>query len=185
MTFRKIIRTVTPFLFVLLSLEAHSSTRQSQVIDGLKMDELHQSAPDFDFTDAKGNQIQLKAYRGKAVLLHFWASWCTPCQKELPDLVQLSKKLNGKNWVFLPISVDGPDQKAKAVKFLQGLKPEVPYFQVQDSKAADKYKTWGLPVTYLISPSGEIVARALGRRDWGAIKPDTVHDLNELFSGSK
>jgi len=156
----------------------------SQVIHQLKLDELHQAAPDFAFSDAHGRQKNLAGFRGKSVLLHFWASWCTPCQVELPDLMQLSKQLDSKRWVFLPVSVDEPDQSGKAIKFLQGLKPPVPFYQLKDPKAADKYKTWGLPVTYLVSPSGEIVARALGRRDW-KVNSAAAHDLNELFSPSK
>jgi peroxiredoxin len=162
---------------------AYSSNRQ-QVLHQYQMDELHQAAPDFTFSDAQGRKINLASYRGKAILLHFWASWCTPCQKELPDLALLSKQLDSRRWVFLPISVDEPEQRAKAAKFIEGLKPQMPFYQLTDSKAADKYKTWGLPVTYLISPSGEIVARALGRRDWVS-SPAAIHDLNELFSSSQ
>ncbi len=156
----------------------------NSVMHWFQMDELHQTAPDFTFSDAKGRKTLLSSYKGKAILLHFWASWCTPCQKELPDLVALSKQLDGKKWVFLPISVDEPEHHEKAMKFIEGIKSQVPFYQLTDPKAADKYKTWGLPVTYLISPSGEIVARALGRKNWTP-NPVAAHDLNELFSSTR
>jgi thiol-disulfide isomerase/thioredoxin len=174
---------VLPVLAFLIMVSAPSVTYSSnlkEVIREFQMVELHQSAPNFTFTDAQGRKVDLSSYRGKAVLLHFWASWCTPCQKELPDLVQLSKLLDSKRWVFLPISVDEPDQRSKAAKFLEGLKGPVPFYRSNDPKAVDKYKTWGLPVTYLISPSGEIVARALGRKNWMPGQ-DAAHDLNDLF----
>jgi thiol-disulfide isomerase/thioredoxin len=174
----------TVLLTVLLLASVSFSASQKDVIHQFHMDEMNQAAPNFTFVDAQGHSVSLDSYRGKAVLLHFWASWCTPCQKELPELVQLAKQLDSKSWVFLPITVDEPSQRAKALKFLQGLKPQVPFFQLNDSKAAEKYKTWGLPVTYLISPSGEIIARALGRRDWLA-NPDAVNTLNLLFAASK
>lgn len=183
MALKKTAQTLILLAAFILAGAGFSSIR-TQVIRQFQMDELSQTAPDFAFINAQGRQFNLGSFRGKAVILHFWASWCTPCQKELPDLMLLSQQLDSKRWVFLPVSVDESDQRDKVIQFLQGTKSKVPFYQIKDPKEADKYKTWGLPVTYLISPSGEIVARALGRREW-TTKKDAAHDLNELFSSSR
>ena len=161
-----------------------SDPSKSDVIRRYGLDELHEEAPSFVFTDALGKAIDFKTYRGKSVLLHFWASWCEPCRKELPELKKLVSEPGGESWVFLPISVDAPKDRGKALKFIRELKAKIPLNSLRTPGTADKYLTWGLPVTFWIDSRGEIVARALGKRDWLA-KPDAARDLNSLFQSNQ
>jgi thiol-disulfide isomerase/thioredoxin len=178
------VKILAALLFLFLAARSWAtgaSTNASKVIRAFHLDELHESAPDFTFTDAKGVKSQLKDYRGKAILLHFWASWCTSCRKELPDLSRLGSELDSNKWVFLPISVDKPAEQEQALALLKDLGLEAQFRTIQELNSVEKYLTWGLPVTYLISPQGEIIARALGDRAWTA-NSSAVRELGALFT---
>src|SRR3954467_4967729 len=79
-----------------------------------RLDELDQDAPDFAIVDRQGKSFRLNDDRGKGVILHFWASWCDSCRKELPDLRALVSRLDANRWVFLPITVDEEDKRQEA-----------------------------------------------------------------------
>jgi peroxiredoxin len=76
---------------------------------GLAQTEEGQKAPDFSLQNLQGETIFLKDLRGKIVVLDFWATWCLPCRKSLPELAELDKKYRDKKVVFLGLSIDDPD----------------------------------------------------------------------------
>jgi thiol-disulfide isomerase/thioredoxin len=172
------------FLLSVIALAPAQGSNEDRWISDLHFDELNQEAPDLSFVDATGKSLSLSSYRGKAILLHLWATWCKPCQKELPDLENFSKQLDSREWVFLPIAVNEPSERVQLEKFLKTIPVAVPLFQVRQSTNSEKYQTWGLPATYVISPTGKILARALGRRDWLGI-PNAARDLNAAFVPAK
>ncbi len=165
---------------ILSSAEGAEGASESAWISHLHLDVLNQEAPDLDFLDSRGVNLSLSSFRGKAILLHLWASWCEPCRKELPDLERFSKQLDPQHWVFLPIAVNEPSERAQVETFLKTTAASIPFFMVQVSKNSQKYQTWGIPATYVISPQGKILARALGRRDWLGTA-NAARELNAAF----
>ncbi|RXK86770.1 TlpA disulfide reductase family protein [Filimonas effusa] len=116
-------------------------------------------APDFKQPDSTGRQVSLSSLRGQYVLLDFWASWCKPCRAANKALVKLYDKYSGRNLIFLGVSVDTRrDAWLKAVK-----DDQLAWLQLCDLQrenlAATVYQITGVPTTYLLDPSGVIIAR--------------------------
>lgn len=132
----------------------------------LGIQEIRQEAPDFIIKGSDGNMMSLKDFRGKVIILHFWATWCKPCKEELPAFEKLYQGLKGKDAAFLPISVYAKANKDEVDAFAIGLGASFPVFLARDGNVTDKYWTWGVPVTYLIDKKGWIIGRATGPRDW-------------------
>ena len=116
-------------------------------------------APEFSITGMKGENIELKEYAGKYILLDFWASWCAPCRGEMPNLVKLYKECKGKNFEIIGISLDQKeDAWKKAVKYLKMTWPQACDFQVWYGPIARAYNLSAVPYTVLINPEGKIEA---------------------------
>lgn len=119
-------------------------------------------APDFVSTDTSGNPVRLSDFRGKYVLLEFWANWCVPCRAQSPHLVEMYKKYNDKGFTILQYSMDdkSAEQKWKAAIIKDGLV----WTQVSDlngfeSKVAKLYGVQPIPDNFLIDPNGVIIGR--------------------------
>jgi peroxiredoxin len=121
-------------------------------------------ALDFTQPDTTGSLVSLSSFRGKYVLVDFWASWCGPCRNENPNVVENFHKFKEKNFTILGVSLDRPGQKAK---WLQAIKEDnltwthVSDLQFWNNAAAQLYHIQGIPQNILIDPSGKIVARNL------------------------
>lgn len=121
---------------------------------------------DFSWSE-NGKEVKLSDHKGKVILLNFWATWCPPCRKELPDLAQISTELKGKDFVIIGVSVD--DNQEILDKFLQTNK--IPYTVVfEPNELVGKYMmTAGqtqnvVPQTYIIDKEGKVVEAVLGSR---------------------
>ena len=137
-------------------------------LKALGIQELKQEAPDFTIKDPGGKVMGLKDFRGKVVILHFWATWCKPCKEEFPAFEKLYQGLKGKDAAFLPISIDAKANKDEVDAFARGLGATFPVFLARDGNVTDRYWTWGVPVTYFIDKKGWIIGRAIGPRDWAS-----------------
>lgn len=146
-------------------------------IDALKVTAIGAVAPDFTQNDANGTPVKLSSFRGKYVLLDFWASWCGPCRQENPNVVRNYNKYKTKNFTVVGVSLDKPEGKAA---WLAAIKSDgLEWTQVSDLKfwnneAAALYQVSSIPQNYLIDPNGKIIAKNLRGEDLDA-------KLQELF----
>jgi peroxiredoxin len=120
--------------------------------------------PDFNLATPDGKKLSLKDFRGKVVLLNFWASWCVPCREEMPAMEKLYQEYKQKNFVVLAIAVK--DRKQDAIDFVKELRLSYPIALDPEAQVGTLYGAWGLPATYLIGPKGEGLARGWGPADW-------------------
>ena len=132
------------------------------------------AAPDFTVTDIDGKKLTLSAYKGKVVLLDFWATWCTPCRAEIPHFVEMQQKYGPQGFQVIGISMD---DDAKPVKeFYRQYNMNYPV-AVGDDKLAQSFGgVLGLPVNFIIDREGRIHAKYLGATDVSVIDK-AVSDL--------
>jgi cytochrome c biogenesis protein CcmG/thiol:disulfide interchange protein DsbE len=123
----------------------------------------HPLAPDFSLTDLSRQPLQLSRYRGKVVLLNFWATWCSPCRSEIPRFVDLQSKYDRDGFEIIGISLDD-DPKLVRAFYLQ-LRMNYPV-AIGDAKLAEQYGgILGLPVSFLIGRDGRIYVKHAGEAD--------------------
>lgn len=129
---------------------------------------LHKPAPAFTRNGLDGKPVRLRAYRGKVVLLNFWATWCGPCQVELPRFVAWQQQYGPKGLQVIAISMDDSAEPVRGL--VRKLNPDFPVV-MGDEKIGTLYGgVLGLPVTFLISRDGKIAERIQGGSDLGAME---------------
>ena len=134
------------------------------------------STPEIALGTLEGKKIALKDFRGKVVLLNFWATWCVPCREEMPAMEKLYQEFKDKNFAIFAVAVK--DRRQDAVDFVKELKITYPIGLDPEGKVGQEYGAWGLPATYLIGPKGEGLARGWGPADWhGAAARKLIKDL--------
>ena len=124
------------------------------------------ATPPLELADAEGANHRLADYRGKVVLVNFWATWCEPCRAELPTLERLRVALAGKPFVILAVQMGGSARTAQDVA--QSLRLRFPLLLDRKSTATARWGVDTLPTTFLIRPDGEIAFRITGEMDWSS-----------------
>lgn len=147
-------------------LAAKEPRTQEQSDDGSEEAQQKTPAPDFTVYDAEGNEAQLSDYVGKPIVLNFWASWCGPCQMEMPDFHEKYLEL-GEDFHFLMINMtDGSRETVEsASEFISEREYTFPVFYDTQSSAAMTYGAYSLPTTYFIDAEGYVIAQATGAID--------------------
>ncbi|GAA3995724.1 TlpA disulfide reductase family protein [Hymenobacter fastidiosus] len=125
-------------------------------------------APAFSQQTPEGKTVALADYRGKYVLIDFWASWCGPCRAENPAVIKLYNEYKGRNFEILGVSVDNEKTREKWVKAIQEdhlTWPQVSDLRGMDNEVAQRYHVRAVPQNFLIDPTGKIVAANLHGED--------------------
>jgi peroxiredoxin len=124
------------------------------------------TAPEFSLPDFKGNMISLNSFRGKYLLVDFWASWCRPCRAENPNVVKAYNRFKDKNFTILGVSLDKDKDAWMKAAMDDGLSwNHVSDLQEWNSVVVPLYKIDGIPYNVLIDPSGKIIAEGLRGED--------------------
>ena len=156
------------------SAEAPQTSQQAQA--GTSYETNPVPAPDLTLETMDGRQINLADQNGKVILVNFWATWCAPCRREIPDLINLYSEMKDEGLMIVGIAVD--QEGAKVVK---------PYVQKQDinypivldpDQSTEKHfdAMYGLPTTYVVNTEGKIVRRVLGVFPVEDMRP-TLNDM--------
>lgn len=125
-------------------------------------------APEFELKNAAGRTVSLRDYRGKVVLLDFWATWCTGCKEEIPGFSELAIRYRSKGLNVVGVAMDEEGWKA-ITPFLAGTKVSYPML-AGDQRTFDSFGLKALPDTFLIDPQGRIAATYVGLVDQGDVE---------------
>lgn len=142
------------------TFDSYRKSALSDISNGLA---IGQSAPDFSLPDIYGGTLNLSTFKGQYVLIDFWASWCQPCRKENPNIVEAYKKFRKRNFIVISISLDSKhEQWEKGVK-ADGLvwRHHASDLQKWRSPVVQAYDIKGIPANFLIDTNGVIIARDL------------------------
>ena len=134
-------------------------------------------APDFALQDLQGKQVKLSDFRGKAVLLNFWATWCGPCKIEMPWFVELQKQYGPRGFEIVGVALDDSG-KDEIQKFAKEMGVNYTILQGQDA-VGDAYGAIGLPTTFYIDRNGKIIDSASGLVSRGEIEDNVKKSLGE------
>lgn len=121
-------------------------------------------APAFVLVGLDGQPRGKHDYRGRVVLLNFWASWCPPCREEFPSLQRLQQGMGGRDFTVVAIAV--ADDEGAVGRFLDGRQPGFDVLLDDARKTATDYRAAGVPVTYLLDRDGRLVAGKTGPLHW-------------------
>lgn len=122
-------------------------------------------APSFTLAGLDGRKQSLADYKGKLVLLHFWATWCRPCLEELPSLYRMQRAITDDRFALLTVSVDD-NSKIVSDFFKRHKVPALPVLMDTTKKVPTAYGTEKFPESYLIDSTGKVRFRFVNKRDW-------------------
>jgi peroxiredoxin len=125
-----------------------------------------------------GGEATLGDFARQAVVLNFWATWCTPCTLEMPTLERLWRGYRGRGLVVVGVSVDRGAPRGLIEPYVRHLDITFPVLLDPDMKTAGAWRVVGLPATFLIKPGGEVVGMATGPREWDSAE---MRDLIETL----
>jgi peroxiredoxin len=137
-------------------------------------------APEFSLPRLGGGELALRALRGKVVLLNFWATWCAPCEQEMPAMQRLYARLAPRGFELVAISQD--DGAAAVDRFRERLALAFPIALDPSHAVSRRYQSYRYPESFLVDREGVLVARYIGERDWDA--PEYVGRIERLLDAS-
>lgn len=142
----------------LLFIEAYGATGQLKAYKG------NLDSPEFSLTDMHEKTHSLKDYQGNIVLLQFWATYCTPCRKEMPTMNSLIRKMEGKP--FRIVTVNMAESKASINKFLDKVPVDFPVLLDTDGAILSQWKVYAAPANFILDKQGKILFTLYGAIDW-------------------
>ena len=130
-------------------------------------------------SDANGARHDLADYRGKVVLVNFWATWCEPCREEMPSIERLRRSLEDRPFAVLAVNLAEPEPRVR--EFLAKLPLGFPVLLDRDGAASRAWRARLLPVTFIVGPDARLRYSYLGALDWSA--PEVRDAMLALLQG--
>ena len=138
------------------------------------------ATPALALRDLRGATHDLASYRGKVVLVNFWATWCEPCRDELPSMQRLEQRLAGQPFVVLAVNADEPEARIR--KFLSQAALDFTVLLDPEMRAAREWKARILPASFVVDRDGRVRYSARGDLDW--TDPRVIGAIRALISES-
>lgn len=127
---------------------------------GLKKEE---RAPSITITTLDGEDVTLEDYRGKKILLNFWATWCPPCRKEMPDMQRLYEENHDDDFIVLAVNMTNTEKKRSDVaRFVEQYQLSFPILMDENGKVAQQYEILSYPTSFFIDSDGVIRGKIVG-----------------------
>ena len=133
-------------------------------------------APDFTLKNMDADTISLSNYRGRWVLLHFWASWCGPCRREMPEIQRLAMRFSQDKLVILMVNT--AEDEDTVFSFMAEVGLDTGSLLDRDGRVTEAWKPRGLPTSFLIDPAGRVQFQVIGGREWS--NPAYINFLKQL-----
>ena len=140
------------------------------------------TAPNFDVATLDGRRVKLSDYRGKAVLLNFWATWCSPCKVEMPWFVDLQKKYGNDGLVILGVAMDD-SEASKIAEFANEMGVNYPVLLGTDKVSEDYGNVEFLPTSFYIDREGKIVGKGEGLLGQADVEQNVLKALSSPVAG--
>ena len=173
------------FVFLLLTaggLPGALSAQEPELSHALALLDSPVIAPSFSLGDMEGESHALGDYRGKVILLNFWATWCPPCRHEMPAMERLYQRFRERGFVVLAINQwEDPDHVFAYTGALDVF-PSFPILFDPKSSVSQEYGVKGLPTSFVIDRKGRLVYRAIGGREFD--HPEIVQIIEGLLADS-
>lgn len=136
--------------------------------------------PDFTLVDLQGKQHRLSSLKGQVVMVNFWATYCTPCIKEMPSMQRLSNKFKGKPFQIL--AIDMAEERADIEAFMKRFKIDVKFPILLDieGEVVEAWMVSAVPTTFIIDPQGTIRYALYGAIEWDS--DEVVRTINGLMT---
>jgi peroxiredoxin len=163
-------------VFSLVACDDSRTQAPQQLQGGL----IGQTAPDLTLTDMQGQKVSLSQFRGKVVILNFWATWCPPCREEMPSMEKLHLDYQDKGLVMLAVNVE-QNGKEVVADFLKKTPYSFPILLDEDQVVQNSYGVFRFPESFIIDRNGVVIERIIGARNW--LSGPTFKVINFLLNG--
>lgn len=167
------------FVFGLLYFLTTASAVSAETKSFVPLHETPQALANISLQDETGKPFQLSDWRGKVVLLNVWATWCGPCREEMPTLDRLQKKIGGKLFDVLALSIDRAGVEVVREFYDETGLQHLPIWIDPTTKASRAMNVIGLPTTLLVGPDGKELGRKVGPAEWDA--PEAIAFFRKII----
>ncbi|HHO59523.1 MAG TPA: TlpA family protein disulfide reductase [Thiotrichales bacterium] len=160
-------------------MPSHSAWQQPELSHNLTPLKQPVKAEPFELDNLDEEPVKLSDYRGRVIMLNFWATWCPPCVREMPSMERLNRQFGKENFTVLALNQMEDEDQVFAFTGQLELEPTFTILFDKDSKVANQYGVRGLPTTYLIDKKGYIRYRAIGGRLFN--HPEVLKIIRQLM----